>query len=114
MADEIKYPFGAADEQAMTATGAQALTITDQVTLVDGVTVESTGNRTINLTIGSEVKEGAIILVQSKSDASANDMIFGTGITGPTVTGVNTKTHNFLFMYNGTAFVQQGLSVQID
>lgn len=111
---DVKFPFGVADEQAMTATGAQALTITDLLTIIDGVTVESTANRTINLTIDSQVQKGAMIIVQSKSDASANDMIFGTGITGPTVTGVSGKTHNFLFIYNGTAFVQAGLSVQID
>lgn len=111
----IKYPFGAADTTlTLSATGAQALTITNQVTIVDGVTTESTGDRTINLTIHSEVKEGALLLVESKSDASANDTIFGTNITGPTVTGVSSKTHNFLFKYNGTAFVQEGLSVQID
>lgn len=111
----VKYPFGDADTTlTMSATGAQALTITNQVTIIDGVTTESTANRTINLTINSEVKEGALLLVQSKSDASANDTIFGTGITGPTVTGVSGKTHNFLFKYNGTAFVQEGLSVQID
>lgn len=109
----IDYPFGTADEQALTATGDQDLTISNQVTILDGVTVEATAHRTINLTIGSNVREGAMILVQSKTNASENN-VFGTGITGLTVAGSAGTTKDFLFMYNGTAFVQACLNVQID
>lgn len=110
----IDYPFGAADTSlALSATGAQALTISNQVTVVDGVAIEATGHRTINLTIGSGVREGAMLLIQSKTNASENN-VFGSNITGPTVAGSAGKTKNFKFMYNGTAFVQVCLSVQID
>jgi hypothetical protein len=112
MAD-VKFPFGPADAQALTATGAQALTITDTMTIIDGVTVPATGNRTLNLTIDSEMKKGAQLLVQSKT-AATETTIFGTGITSATITGGAGKTKNQLFVYNGTAFVGAGTAVQID
>lgn len=110
----IKYPFGNANTSlALTATGVQALTITSNLTIIDGVTVEATGNRTINLTIDSEVEAGAIIVVQSKTNGTETT-IFGTGITSATITGVTGKTHNQSFIYNGTAFVAMGGDQQID
>lgn len=113
MTKKAKFPFGPATTVAMTATGAQAITIENNLTIIDGVTVEATGARTLNLTIDESVDTGARIIVQSKSNATEN-MVFGTGITGPTVAGVAGKTFDFPFVYNGTAFVQEGLSVQID
>lgn len=115
----IKYngvaaPFGQADETiVLTATGAQAITVTDYLTLVDGVTTEATGARTINVTLGDDLKVGAMLIIQSKSNGTENN-VFGTNITGPTVAGVAGKTLNFTFVYNGTAFVQSALHVQID
>lgn len=109
----VAYPWGDCEVVAMTATGAQALTIKDRLTIIDGVTVEATGNRTINLTIDSEVLVGAQILVQSKSNGTET-LTFGTGITGPVSTGVAGKTKDQLFVYNGTAFVAAGAEVQID
>jgi len=113
MAVEILWPFGLADEQAMTATGAQAITITDRLTLIDGVTVQATGNRTLNLTIGSGVPTGAIIHVTDKTAANQT-LIFGTGITSATITGASGKTHVQSFIYTGTAFVAMGGDQQID
>lgn len=110
---QIKYPFGAADTVALTATGAQAVTIDNNLTIIDGVTVQATGNRTINLTISSELKAGAVILCQLKTQGTETTT-FGTGIDAATITGVAGKTINQSFMYNGTAFVAMGANHQID
>ena len=110
---QIKYPYGDAASSALTATGAQAITIDDSLTSIDGVTVEATGNRTIDLTIDSAVKTGAMILVQVKTNATETTT-FGTGITGPVITGVAGKTKSQLFVYDGVAFVASGASVQLD
>jgi hypothetical protein len=109
----IKHPFGPAKSVALTATGAQAITIADQFTIIDGVTVEATGNRTINLTIDDQVEAGAVILLQSKTNGTETTVL-GTNITAPTITGVAGKTHTQLFVYNGTAFVASGADQQID
>ncbi len=110
---QLKYPFGLADSKVLTATGAQALTIDDNMTIVDGVTVEATGNRTLDLTVDPEVKAGARILLKTKTNAT-QDTIFGTSITSVTVTGVAGKTFSQGFTYDGTTFLPDGTSVQID
>ena len=113
MADQIKWPFGEGDSKALTATGAQALTIDDNLTVIDGVTVEATANRTLNLTIDSELKSGARLLVKTKSNGTETT-IFGTGITSVTVAGVAGKTFSQGFTFDGTVFLPDGTSVKID
>ncbi len=110
---QLKYPFGLADSKELTATGAQALTIDDNMTVVDGVTVEATGNRTIDLTVDSEIKAGARLFVKSKTNGTETT-IFGTSITAPTITGVAGKTKTQGFTFDGTAFLPDGTSIQID
>ena len=109
----VKYPFGSATVETLTATGTQAITITNQLTIIDGATTEATGNRTINLTIDDEVDAGAMILVTDKTNATET-LIFGTSMTAPTITGVAGKTHTQSFMYDGSNFVAMGGDQQID
>ena len=109
----VKYPFGEAAVLALTATGAQALTIDNALTLVDGVTTQATGARTLNLTVDADLPVGALMLVQSKTNATETTA-FGTGMTGVTTTGVAGKTINVLFVYDGSGFVQAGAEQQID
>ena len=104
----IKFPFGNADKKALTATGLQAITITDQLTIIDGVTTKSTAHRTLNLTIGEDVEAGAIIMLVTK-DTNAKNMVFGTNITMETYTATtNNDVASIAFMYNGTAFFPMG------
>jgi hypothetical protein len=111
---KVRRPFGFADKLTLTATGAQALTIENNETYIDGVTVIATGNRTINLTIDTEVvKIGARIIIASKTTATETT-IFGTNITGATITGVAGKTKVTEFVYTGAAFVNSNTPVQID
>ena len=110
---EIKWPFGEADSATLTASGAQAIAIDNNMTVVDGVTVEATGSRTLDLTVSSEVKSGARILVKSKTNATQTT-VMGTGIDGPNIVGVAGKTKTQGFTYDGTVFLPDGASVQID
>lgn len=110
---QIKYPFGDADSKTLSATGAQALTIDDNLTVIDGVTTQATGNRTLNLTIDAEVKAGAKILLKSKTNGTETT-IFGTGISSVTITGVAGKTKTQGFTYDGTNFLPDGTAVQVD
>jgi len=109
----IRNPFGEVVTEVLTATGAQAITVSGSLVFIDGVTVEATGNRTINLTIDSELRKGARIIVESKTNGTETT-IFGTSITGATITGVAGKTKVTEFVYNGSAFVNSGTPVQID
>jgi len=109
----IRYPFGLATKVALTATGAQAIIIDNDLTIVDGVTTQATGNRTINLTIPTDIEAGARILVKSKTNATETT-IFGTGCIAPTIVGVAGKTKTVELVYDGTNFVATGTAVQID
>ena len=111
---QVNWPFGSGPAViALTATGAQAITVNNQFTIVDGVTVQATGNRTINVTIGANVKPGALLLSTNKT-AGTETTTYGTNITSAVTTGVAGKTINQLFIYNGTAFVAAGAQQQID
>ncbi len=110
---KLKWPFGLGETLVLTATGAQVLAIDDNLIIIDGVTVEATADRTLDLTIDPEIKLGAMLLVKSKTNGS-EDTIFGTGITAPTITGVAGKTFTQGFKFDGTTFLPEGLSVQID
>jgi hypothetical protein len=113
MANYISYPFGDMASTALTATGAQAITISEAVTYLDGVTVEASGNRTLNLTISAEIKAGAMIYLASKTNGTETT-IFGTGFTAPTITGEAGKTYTQAFYYNGTVFYPVGNFVKVD
>lgn len=109
----LKFPFAAATTVALSATGAQAITIENNLTYIDGVTTQATGNRTLNLTIDSEVPVGAKIIVASKT-AGTETTIAGTGMTMPTTTGAAGKTKVLELYYNGTAFIALAVGYQID
>jgi hypothetical protein len=111
---QVRWPFGLADvSNALSATGAQAISIENDMTILDGVTTQATGNRTINLTIGADIKAGARILVKSKTNGTETT-IFGTGCLAPTITGVAGKTKTCELVYDGTNFLATGTAVQLD
>jgi hypothetical protein len=109
----IKAPFGDTTRVTLSATGAQAITIENQVTYLDGVTTIATGNRTLNLTIDSEVKVGARIFLAARTTGTETT-IAGTGITMPTITGVAGKIKVTELFYNGTGFYATSAGYQID
>ena len=108
---EIRHPFGAADAQSPAHATTQAVTITDQFTVLNPG--EATGNVTLNLTLSSELIAGALLLVKLKTNGSET-FTFGTGITAPVVTGVAGKTWSQLFVYDGSGFVPAGVHLQND
>lgn len=112
MANTINSPFGAAGTISIEATGTTAATISNQVTYVSSLPT-LTGNATLNLTIGSEVKAGALLHLKVKTTASET-FTMGTGIDGPTVTGSAGKTWTQSFWYDGSTFLPCGAKIQID
>ena len=109
----IKWPFGPADIQAPAAhAAAPAITITNGKTFLTLPTM--TGAVTLNLTIDADLEAGAELIVQAKSDGTARDITPGTGMTGPVVAGVISKTKVTRYVYNGTSFVNTSLALQID
>lgn len=114
MEDQIvKYPFGAASELSLSASGAQALDIANSVTVVDGASIAATGARTINLAVNESVALGDRIIFKLKT-AATQETDFGTGIIGASITGVAGKTKTVEAVFDGSNFVVSGAPVQID
>ncbi|MEO6901553.1 MAG: hypothetical protein ABI241_00535 [Bacteroidia bacterium] len=109
----IRSPFGAASSVALTATGAQTLTIDGNLTVIDGVSVIATGSRTLNLIISPETAVGTKLILKNKTTA-AETTVMGTGMTGLTITGVAGKTFLMEFIYDGVTFKAISPAVQID
>lgn len=97
----------------LTATGTQSVTVNTAFTIVDGVTNQASGNRTIDLDIAATVPQGARLLVKSKT-AGTQTTTFGTAIDAPIITGEAGKTFTQLFILVGTTFLPAGTAVKID
>lgn len=114
MADQIiKFPFGPATTEVLSATGDQDIDIVNTLTIIDGVTTPATGNRTLNLTPDANLEVGARLVIKTKTTA-AETTIFGTNITGLTYAGVAGKTKVVEAVYDGSGFVESGTPIQID
>lgn len=109
-----KWPFGAAMIILLAvAAGAQDIEIINNLTIVDGEGVVSTGDRTLNLSIASDVEPGARLIVKNKTTGTES-LIPGEGMRGTTVTGVAGKTKVVEYVYDGKKFIQTAAAVQID
>lgn len=109
----VNHPFGAPTTATLTATGSQAITLDDALTLIDGTTTIATGARTLVLTIPSSVLIGAQIFLKVKT-TGIETTVFSTGFTCPTITGVVGKTFCAAFRYDGVTFKPTAAPYQID
>lgn len=113
MSEIVKWPFGPATTVALTAEGDQNLSIVNDLTIVDGVTVQATANRSLKLTVAAQVNAGARLFCKLKTNGTETTA-FSTKMQGATLTGAAGKTKCVEFMYDGTNFVETGTPVQID
>ena len=108
-----KWPFGAASVVQLTATGDQAIDIINDLTIIDGASVQATAARTLNLAISPDVTPGARIILKT-STVATEQTTPGTGFKGVAVTGVAGKTFAVEYVYDGSVFIQTAAAVQID
>jgi hypothetical protein len=113
MSELIKFPYGPATTEVLTASGTQAIEAINTLTIVDGVTTEATGDRTIDLTLDSSLDTGSRITILSKTNGTEST-IFGTNITGASIVGVAGKTKTVEAVFDGTIFKVVGTAGQID
>jgi hypothetical protein len=110
--NQVDYPFGKADVQALVAAAAVTATIKNQLTHIT-FTAALAANMTLNFLIEGQVRTGARVVVTALSDGTARSVTPGTGALGTAEAGVINKTKQLVFEYNGTAFVLQSAR-QID
>lgn len=109
----LRAPFGAVDAQTILAAGTDgAKTITNQFTTITTVAA-LTGNVALAITVGAEVKPGAMLHLVALTNGSET-ITFSSGIVGPVITGSAGKTVSQLFVYNGTKFYPAGAKIQVD
>lgn len=108
----LRAPFGAVDAQTIVAAGTDgAKTITNQFTTITTATL--TGNVALAITVGAEVKAGAMLLLVATTNGTET-ITFSSGIVGPVITGGAGKTVSQMFVYNGTKFYPAGAKIQVD
>lgn len=108
----VAWPMGEADVQTPAYSATLAVTITDQLTFLTPGTM--TGAMTINLTVTSTVRKGAMIVLRATSDGTARTITFGTGFTSNTLAGTISKTNQQLFVYDGSTFIPVGAAILIN
>jgi len=116
MADTTRYarPLGGAATVTLTAAdAAQTITVTNDLTMVDGVTNPISVNVTLTADIPAGLQVGAMMFMQATS-VGAQTLTFGDGFSPRTVTGVAGKTINGTLIYNGSVFTPLAARVQID
>jgi hypothetical protein len=109
----VKFPFGAATVEQLSAEGAQNIEVVNTLTVIDGVTVVATGDRTLNLTPAEDLIVGSELFVKSKTTGTEK-LISGNGVTGPEIVGVAGKTIVVQLIYDGSKFIHVSPKNQID
>jgi len=102
---DTKFPFGAADVQAIVGTGTKAVTVSDNLTVLGLSTM--TGAITLNLTFDQNYNIGARIVVHVVQDTTGRDITLGTGFAASAadLTGVASDEDIIELYYNGTSMV---------
>jgi hypothetical protein len=79
------------------------------------VSLNLTGNTTLNIGVNAQRTPGDKLILVAKSDATARTVTFGTGFTAPALVGVISKTRVQEFIYDeALGFIPSGAAVQID
>lgn len=78
------------------------------------ITINLTGNGTLDLADEAKPSIGDEIILKVSSDATARDLTFGTGFTAPALAGTISKTKVISLVFDGTSFIATGTAVQID
>lgn len=110
--DTIRYPFGSATSLTPSYDDTLAVSVTNTFVYIKPATL--TGNTRIDLTIASDIKVGAFLMVEMTSDTTGRNTVFGNGFTCPTLSGTASKTKAVLFVFNGTSYIPAGTPYQIN
>lgn len=95
---------------APTAAG-QTITVSNQLDIIKLTGL--TGATTLNFVAGSLLENGAKVVLDVVQGATGRDVILGTGVVGPTLTGVADDRDTIELVYNGTEFIAINAWVKI-
>ena len=109
---KVEVVFPTSEKQTVAAAAVIAVDVERVITVIDLGTLAAAA--TLNLTVGTDVPVGAILVVKAKSDTTARDITLGTKLIGPAISGVISKTKTASFIFDGTNFVAMAAAVQLD
>ncbi|MDX2304616.1 MAG: hypothetical protein NW226_17540 [Microscillaceae bacterium] len=109
----VNWPFGEADIQEPNAAAVLAVTVKNTMTIVKCKTAMA-ADMTVNVTLHTELKRGAILQIIAASDATARAVTYGDNMNAPATAGTISKTKAQTLVFDGTAFNAIGTAVQID
>lgn len=109
----IRYPFGEATVETMSASGVQDVEIVNSLTIIDGATVSATADRQVRLTPVGNIEIGARVVVKTKTTTTEKTTFSGSAQAAE-ITGVAGKTHVVELIYDGYKFIQVSPKTQID
>lgn len=119
---KVVWPFGKADQPATVASGAATIAALNEqggAAIDNQYTIQKlslTGDVTLNLTLGSELRAGAVYELWITSDSTIRNVTPGTGFGSgsPAVAGVASKTVKVRYTFDGVSFTQEAPKVQIN
>jgi hypothetical protein len=106
----LRYPFTVAPdvETVAAAETTIAKTVTKDLTIIDCSTTATTANKTLNLTIGSDIKFGSLLYIDWTASGGTRTLTLGTNITDIAWAVGTGQRYVGWFFFDGTGFVPMG------
>ncbi len=101
---KVEVVFPTSEKQTVAASATIAVDVERVITVIDLGTLAAAA--ILNLTVGTDVPVGAILVVKAKSDATGRNITLGTKLEGDTITGIASKTKIASFIFDGSKFIQ--------
>lgn len=109
---KITTVFPSAEKQSLASAAVIAALVERTTTVLDLGTLSN--DATLNLTLGSDIPVGALLLVKAGSDATARTLTLGTKFLSPALAGAISKNKSQLFMFDGSNFVATAAAVTLN
>ena len=102
MSDKVLWPFGAADVVSPVFAVNISVDVENTLTIVKMPVLTAATN--IDLVIDSEIRVGAMLIVQADQGATGRNVAFGTNIIGDDLVGVANDKDTVTMVYDGSMF----------
>jgi len=106
----IKFPFGAADVQALEDAATMMQTINNTLTLVSRAGGFGQAVTGLSLLAAQDLLKGSKVIVRIAQGATGRNVTFGSAgstVTAPVLTGVANDVDTITLVWNGSAFVAE-------
>lgn len=107
--DPVRYPFGPADVQNVTAAATNALTVKNGGLTYVKLSQLGEAITALTVTVPADMPDGALLFIEIPCGGTAYNVTPGTGFTSAALAGTINKTKVASFVYVDGKFVNTGL-----